>query len=214
MLAGSKLYSFGGWNGTSILNSTETHDISTSDAYSKGWQVQPWSLNVARAGFASVVVGNKIYAMGGIGTDGKALASVEVFDTLAATPSWTFAPSLTTARANAAAAVIGTKIYVFGGEGNGAADNFNQPELDSIEVLDTASANPVWQQVPAKLSSPREAMGAVTIGNTIYLIGGVSALPNPYADPSNQYLQHVLSEVVSTVETFTPGRTVYLFSKN
>lgn len=84
-------------------------------------------LNTARHSCAATVLGNKVYVLGGIGADGKATDSVEVFDPTAF--GWVAGPPMSTPRALLGAVTVGNQIYAIGGvdaQGN---------VLRTIEVL-------------------------------------------------------------------------------
>lgn len=59
------------------------------------------------------------------------------------------------------AVVSGGKVYVFGGAGEASAESYS--------VVEQA-----WSQLPG-LPSPRALSGLCTVGDTIYVIGGMTS---------------------------------------
>merc|ERR1712194_237636 len=99
-------YAVGGHDGSSALESVEAYDP----------QLGAWALVASMSGrrhyHASVVLGGKIYVMGGIGEG--LLDTVEVYDPQA--DSWQRMASMPCGVYDHAAAAMGGKIYVTGGD--------------------------------------------------------------------------------------------------
>jgi N-acetylneuraminic acid mutarotase len=129
-------------------------------------QVGRWTsaprLVEARAAHAVVVAGNRIVALGGTGTRGTPVLTVERFDGRA----WKVETRLPVAGGlNAtAAAVIGSRLYVIGG----FAGTGNEP---SAEVHVYALAARTWSKA-APLPAPRGGHAAVVLAGRIHVLGG------------------------------------------
>ena len=120
-------------------------------------------MNTPRLGFASAIVDDKFYIIGGYDYSSfKMLCSVEVFNT--STHSWSKATSLPQPLGSAAAAVTGTSIVVTGGE----YDIYDLSPHTYIFDLNTQR----WAQSYYQLSPPRKNHCCVTLGEQILTIGG------------------------------------------
>ncbi|MEZ0228097.1 MAG: Kelch repeat-containing protein, partial [Planctomycetota bacterium] len=126
------------------------------------------SLNTARTDLAAVLgPDNVIYALGGRGTDGVPLSSVERFDP--ATNSWSTAPSMPSARYGfGAVALTDGRILVIGGwDANGDV-------ISSIDAYDTATG--AWSgpiaNLPVAVGGCAAAVGA---DGRVYVFGGRNA---------------------------------------
>jgi len=104
---------------------------------------------------------NKIYAIGGLGSNNTLTGAFEEYDPVA--DSWTTESSMSVPRSLSSAAVFNGKIYVFGGsEANGiisaTVEEYN-PETDT------------WS-VKASMPTARYGLAASTANSKIYAIGG------------------------------------------
>lgn len=87
-----------------------------SDQTSDGKELP--SLNTKRFGCGLVEANGKLYAIGGLGEDGKPLASVEQYDPVS--NQWSFKSPLPTARAYLSCLTVQNRIWAIGGyDGNG-----------------------------------------------------------------------------------------------
>ena len=120
-----------------------------------------------RRNFATPVVNNLIYAIGGWGGGGW-LSSVEVYNPAA--DKWKKAADIPTKRQFHATAVVGGKIYAFGGEtqierrGRKVAKT-----VKAIEVYDPAADK--WEKIGDSVQA-RTRMSTVTLNGKVYVIGG------------------------------------------
>ena len=112
---------------------------------------------VPRSGFGPRLV----YLVGGDGTDGVPISSVEMYDPQAA--SWTQRAGMTAARIAHGCVALDGKLYAVGGFG---AD---EEELDTAEVYDPQIDG--WQPL-AKMSTARYGLGLAAVDGKIYAIGG------------------------------------------
>lgn len=124
---------------------------------SNSWETRA-ALPTPRGAAASVVLGNKIYVMGGWTTQDS--AAVEVYDPVANT--WSTRASMPTPRNNLAAAVVNGKAYAIGGWSGTANTNV-------VEVYDPASNT--WSTA-APLPTATLGLRAAVVGGRIYVMGG------------------------------------------
>ncbi|MBS1151918.1 MAG: hypothetical protein H6Q89_3616, partial [Myxococcaceae bacterium] len=167
----STLYVIGGL-GADALSSIEQAPINP-DGTLGAFGVSGVTLSVARFGHASVVIGSSLYVLGGQGdnTSGNAdLLSVERSAIAADGGLGSFSPVLTlkTARHGAATAVVGSYLYVLGGMSGGTP-------LTSIERSPISSAGVLgsFTTLDAGLVEPRVGASSLTVGNRLYVFGGL-----------------------------------------
>ena len=126
----------------------------------------------ARHNFATAVVNNLIYAIGGW-DGGDWLSSVEVYNPAA--DKWKKAADIPTKRRFFATAVVGGKIYTFGGQtqierrGRKVAKT-----VTAIEVYDPATG--AWEKI-GDAPQPRTYMSTVALNGKVYVIGGERPTP-------------------------------------
>ncbi|KAF7771207.1 hypothetical protein PCIT_a4265 [Pseudoalteromonas citrea] len=133
-------------------------------------------LPLASNSAASVTLDNEWYVMGGRinALDYKNLATMHRYDPIA--DRWVKLAPMPQASAGLAAAVINDQIYVFGGEEyTYVYDENNQKRMktrtfDSVWRYDIK--RDMWSTESLKMTSTRHGLGAVTIDNKIYLLGG------------------------------------------
>jgi N-acetylneuraminic acid mutarotase len=120
----------------------------------------------ARNSAAGAVLGDMLYVVGGRRVAGGNRAEAEVFDP--ATGSWEERSPLPEAQGGIAAAALGGRLYVFGGE-------FFGPDGSGVHerswVYDPATDS--WQEI-APMPVPRHGLGAVTVGDAIYVVAGAA----------------------------------------
>ena len=147
---------------SSTLAPTDSDGITTtSDVYPE-WQAIN-GLAVPRDDFGTAVVGDDIWALGGMtGERGNRLLSIEVLDT--ATGTWSTSDiEMPVGVASFETVAIGPRIYAFGG-----FDAASQA-MDFAAVLDTRSGE--WRDLPA-LPHARYAHTATLYDGKVYVIGG------------------------------------------
>jgi hypothetical protein len=173
VIDGTDIYVIGGVNSASgVLRSVEKRDT--------GGLIPSWTtiaqMRSGRTDFKAVLVGNKIYAIGGRTTNGYT-GSVETLDLSMTNPTWQAAGSLNTARGLFTISVNNGVIYIAGGiMPNGSYTT-------SVESLDTTLTNPQWQTRDPN-STPTYGSYLVNNGNRLFHFGG----GNSFADNFSQYL--------------------------
>ena len=146
----------------------------------------------ARYRYASAVVGDKIYIIGGLTADDNGMLKTTLIYDINAN-SWSTGPNMATGRSDTCAAVVGSKIYVVAGYASGFE------ALDSVEVLDTAAASPAWATAP-KLPAKRGDITCASSGGKAYAIGG-------YYDPAGAWSNTAFHD---TMFELTPGAAAWV----
>ena len=108
-------------------------------------------------------LGTELVVVGGRGSDGSYLKSVEVYD--GPSGQWRALPEMSVARSGCAAVCIEGNVYVVGGESDGGSC------LKSAEMYDTSAGQ--WRALP-DMSVARMACAAVCIEGNVYVAGGGS----------------------------------------
>ncbi|NNE40116.1 MAG: galactose oxidase [Marinicaulis sp.] len=165
---GGFIHVAGGRSPSGSLNREWANHIDTDehwiyDAASDRWEPLAPMLT-ARNSAAGAVVNGVMYVIGGRTVSDGNTNKVEVYDPLS--DRWENARPLPQAASGLAAAVINRKIYVFGGEyfspGTGGA---------YAEAWEYDPRSDKWRAVAA-MPRRRHGLGAVSMNNTIYVIGG------------------------------------------
>jgi N-acetylneuraminic acid mutarotase len=149
-----------GWSlrGLPNLPSPQTRPGSVPEAH---WESLA-SLATPRADFAAVAVDGRLWALGGITSDGGTrLNTTEAYDPSSNT--WIPGPTLQVARSAFSAATVGQLIYIFGGA------TTEQTSTTTVQVLDTTTGQ--WRDLAA-LPTPLANAALAQLGGTIYLVGG------------------------------------------
>ena len=150
----------------------------------------------ARYRYASAVVDDKIYIIGGLTADDNGMLKTTLIYDIKAN-SWSDGPDMATGRSDTCAAVVGSKIYVVAGYASGFE------ALDSVEVLDTAAASPAWATAPS-LPAPRGDITCASSGGKAYAIGGFY---DPNASDADGWSTTAFFD---TMFEFTPGATAWV----
>lgn len=123
----------------------------------------PHALNSA----AGAVLGGKLYVAGGRTVNGGNAASLQIYEP--ATDQWRTGADMPQAQGGLAAAAVNGLLYVFGGEYFGAGGGGVYAES---WVYQPAADR--WLALP-DMPVPRHGLGAVTIGEKIYVVAGATA---------------------------------------
>ena len=160
-----KIYVVGGTRG----HNDEDHTARNVLIYDP--QTNSWSsgalMQVGREHLAAAAIGGKIYVVGGREThnQGQFGSTTTNFNTLeaydVATNTWQMLAPMPTARGGLFAAAHDAKLYVFGGEFPGIF-----PEVEEYNPATNS-----WRSL-VDMAQPRHAAAAVTVGDTIFTIGG------------------------------------------
>lgn len=121
------------------------------------------SMPTVRSYYKIAVVGEKIYLIGGIGSNGY-VNSVEEYDTV--TDIWTPKANMSVARISNQVEVVDGKIYVIGG----TTDTDPDP-IRSVEEYDPATDT--WT-TKASMNNGRMDFQSAVIGGKIYVLGGLN----------------------------------------
>ena len=167
-----KIYVIGGYDGNkrAYYNIIEIFDPSTNI-----WSTPSVAgTSTSRAYFASSVVNNKIYVMGGY--DGHDfLNSLEVLDPSTNTWSTPTATGTMTARASLTSNVINDKIYAIGGASN------NNSVFNTLEIFDPSTN--IWSAPATTGTFVARFNGASSVVNgKIYVMGGSDSSDNILSD--------------------------------
>ena len=196
------VYVIGGQKGCSssdtcagtVVNTVYQYDTKL-DKYTTKAAITDNSVAAIRYRYASAVVGDKIYIIGGLTADTPTgmLKTTLIYDITA--NSWSTGPEMATGRSDTCAAVVGSKIYVVAGYQS--IDPINV--LDTVEVLDTAAASPAWTSAPS-LPAKRGDITCASSGGKAYAIGG-------YYDPTGTWAPGAFHD---TMFEFTPGAAAWV----
>jgi N-acetylneuraminic acid mutarotase len=156
------------WRGDGYVIGGYRGDTSLSGAVATLYRYDPerdrWtrleSAPTARGALAAGVIGDRLYAVGGVDAAGATLRTLEIYDLRRR--RWTRGPSMRVAREHLAAAVAGRRLYVLAGRVGGR-------NLAVAEAYDPARRR--WLRVPS-MRKPRGGIAAAAIGGRIVVLGG------------------------------------------
>lgn len=166
------LYAIGGSDGKFELGSMEELQLSSSD---KQWKKLTVNLCTPRSDFSAAVLGDKIYAVGGMFYS-EILRSTEVFDIK--DKKWRQVAPMSMPRKGAAVVACNGKIFALGGQ----RSSWNC--LSMVECYDPSINQ--WSQV-APMATARRNASAITVEDRIYVMGGYNG-----------------SRAVDTMEVYNP----------
>lgn len=181
VIVGSRLYAIGGRGNDSRIptgegrsgNRLDMIEFLDLDYPEQGWQLHPARLEFGRSHFAAVQVNGQIWAIGGWGRRSLHLTSVEILDTNV-TPSEVAlirGPTMTVGCSCHTAVVVDNTILVAAGytRVHGQLDI-----LLSMEMLLVTKMAPQWQVVGVNMPMPLADSTAVSSGECMVLIGGMT----------------------------------------
>lgn len=205
------LYAIGGRRGDfapSGMQSVESSAVSTNK-----WSSYP-SLNTGRMDAASVMIGSKIYTIGGT-TYRVGFDDGEVIDTASPSPAWSVIPKMSAARSQHAAVAINGTIYVIGGNSETDSGHLNV-KLNTVETFTSSSSSLSWKPFPNMTTARAPAM-AVSVGSKIWVMGGyddnaqfistVEMVDTASASPSFQLVKLANTQVITSL--FAVGSDIY-----
>lgn len=135
------------------------------------------SMNIARRAFTMAANDRYVYAIGGIDSDGRYVATTEYaayLDNGELSP-WRLTASLQLPRFYLGAVVVADWIYAIGGAtGPRGDDNVPSATVERARILPDGALS-AWEQV-APLTSPRRGLQTVAAGNTVYALGGYNGV--------------------------------------
>lgn len=127
-----------------------------------------------RDGFATAVINDTIYAIGGagwpqVGAGGPRLGTIEVYEPRI--NRWTKRPDIPNLRTSFRTVVIADKIYLIGGHAVGVHDVRGE-RLASTEVYDPATKR--WRLTPTPPAPTLSPFSMVAVNGKIYVFGGTT----------------------------------------
>ncbi|WP_166646076.1 Kelch repeat-containing protein [Halospina denitrificans] len=121
----------------------------------------------ARGGASAEVVGDRIYVVGGMDTNGASVNLVEIYNP--ATNTWSTGTPMTTRRDNPGTAVLDGNLYVFGGRTRNADGTTIDGTLNSVEMFSASTGT--WT-ARAPMPTGRRTMVVGTLNDRAQVIGG------------------------------------------
>lgn len=134
------------------------------DATHGQWSARA-DMPTARTAVGAVALGDTVYVVGGLDGLGRTLATVELYRP--ETDHWESAPSLPKAVHGASVVALDGYVYVLGG-----FDGLSLHPTNDGFVFDTVTGT--WQNI-APMPEARGAMAAAVLGDTLVVVGGLSA---------------------------------------
>ena len=177
VVVNNSIYVIGGQDGNQFLAEVEQATINDDGSLGAFSVLPDVSLVTARSEFATVVIGNYAYVLGGSG--GAGLTSVEraPINSDNTLGPFTILPDvmLTQPRVESTAAVVGDYLYMIGGSGSGSI-GWDTVERATIAADGTISTFELVSGVV--LTSGRACATSVVTGNKIYVFGGTNVQPS------------------------------------
>lgn len=166
-----KLYLFGGHSHPDFVYRREvmTYDPATWQFDTVGY------MPTAKAWFTSVVLGGKIYLLGGDDNVSGPSRAVDVFDPISGV--WASGPPLNTGRAGLSADTLNGKIYVTGGGAGTTAFN-------TAEIYEPGGQ---WIVSPAMMNTARGFHSCKNVGGKLYVVGGAAGFSTPFLNTTEYF---------------------------
>ena len=148
------------WNHQGDIDSLQVFDPATLDvSFGRAASIQ-------RNSGAGAVIDGKLYVVGGRTVTGGNVTANEVFDP--ETSQWKTLAPMPNAQGGIAAAALEGRLYVFGGEFFNNSGGGVYPESWEYNP-----ATDTWSAI-ADMPVPRHGLGAVTVGNEVFVIAGAT----------------------------------------
>lgn len=138
-------------------------ELEAYDPVADRWETLPL-MPTPRNHVAGGFVGDRLFAIGG--RPPNTLATNEAFD--AAARTWSARAAMPTGRSGHGAAVVRGCVYVFGGEGNAGRPDGVFPQNEAYDPRTNT-----WEAL-APMPTPRHGIGAVAVGDRIFIPGGAT----------------------------------------
>ena len=122
--AQGKLFAVGGSNCENGFLPCPLGSVECFDPSTRVWS-NIAALSTARKHLAVAVLGDKLYAIGGLDSQRRRLSSVECLDLSVPNSQWTTVAPMITPRSSIGAVVTGGKIYIAGGYGSSSIECFD-----------------------------------------------------------------------------------------
>lgn len=175
---GSKIFFFGGTNGSTLLGNARRYDPVTG---SDPTNLTPLPNGMKLQGAVAGTIGDTIYLTGGLTEAGALNTAMVAYDPAAGTYSTTDLPALTLGRFQPASVVVDGQWYLFGGRNDVTdADGAEVSVAIGTSQAFTPGANAKWNDLP-DMPTPRYAAGTVVVDGKIWVIGGATLLGAPSA---------------------------------
>jgi Kelch motif protein len=167
---GNSLYVFGGTGVAGDSPTVERALIKPDGSLGQFSLVSGVMLDTARDSYASVAVGNYVYALGGTNTGTSGLKSVERAPVNPDGTLGAFVPvgTLVVGRIAPTAVVAGDSVYVIGGTDG----SMLQGSVERATMNSDGSLNAFTIVSGVALITPRYYHGSMVVGNSVYVIGG------------------------------------------
>lgn len=159
------------WNGSVLVlgGYTTSAFVPTDLAFRYDPAEDAWApiarLPEARGAHGAAVVGDRVHLVGGVGTDGDLLATVQVYD--ARNDTWSDGPEFPMPRDHLAVTAHEGVVYAVGGREQSFATN--TPRVDALHV-----ANGSWSRVP-DMPTARGGLAAAIVRGHVVAVGGEEA---------------------------------------
>lgn len=167
-----KIYVIGGLNPVNgVSPAVNTTSVEVYDPVKNKWSKKS-HMKTPRFSFQTEIVGEKIYAIGGINDQVNALSSVEEYDP--STDRWLSKKDMNLARNWFQTVVVNGEIIAIGGEkkaGDYSRDNF----LSSVEEYNPKTNT--WTE-KAPLLTPRGWFQSAIVNDQLYVLGGTEGISN------------------------------------
>lgn len=167
LAANGVIYVLGGWNTSSTVHYVS---VDRYDPRSNQWRSDVF-LPRARGSMAAGVIGTTIVLVGGWSSDDPLTTSVDRYEVVSG--RWSSGARISAPRQAAAAAVLGSRLYVIGGMVMVKGRQVATTLVESYDLL-----TDTWRREPP-LPAPVSYAAAATVGDAIYVAGGVSGAEMP-----------------------------------
>jgi N-acetylneuraminic acid mutarotase len=152
-------------------NNGELSDITEYDPLTNAWTALTPALPAGSRAPIAKAIGSRIVVAGGSGTTCCAATTSTYATTLPSTNgSWSSLAPLPSGRAEIGVTAARGKVYVLAGNANGTL-------VTTVSVYDPSSNT--WSDIAPVPGPARDHVGAVTVDDKVYAIGGLTGWPGP-----------------------------------